>query len=277
MSFDSPRKVKEVCKKYGLRPSKFRGQNFLIDKNVVQNIIKACELGRGDKILEIGPGLGVLTDELSKKAKKILAVDIDAKILDILDHEFDWNNVELIRKDILKLPNEIIAERLGRDYFLVSNLPYQISSEVLEKFLTQKPKPKKIIIMVQREFGERMLEGAPHANLLSLMVEFNADVKKLFRVSKNSFWPVPKVDSVIMEVIPRDRKFLSKEEQIIFWDMVKSGFRSKRKYLISNLDKYTNIPKKIITSSFDELELDRKIRPENLGLKDWLAFFHKIN
>jgi len=277
MSFDSPRKVKEVCKKYGLRPSKFRGQNFLIDKNVVQNIIKACELGRGDKILEIGPGLGVLTDELSKKAKKILAVDIDANILDILDHEFDWNNVELIRKDILKLPNEIIAERLGRDYFLVSNLPYQISSEVLEKFLTQKPKPKKIIIMVQREFGERMLEGAPHANLLSLMVEFNADVKKLFRVSKNSFWPVPKVDSVIMEVIPRDRKFLSKEEQIIFWDMVKSGFRSKRKYLISNLDKYTNIPKKIITSSFDELELDRKIRPENLGLKDWLAFFHKIN
>jgi len=277
MSFDSPRKVKEACKKYGLRPSKFRGQNFLIDKNVVQNIIKACELGRGDKILEIGPGLGVLTDELSKKAKKILAVDIDANILDILDHEFDWNNVELIRKDILKLPNEIIAERLGRDYFLVSNLPYQISSEVLEKFLTQKPKPKKIIIMVQREFGERMLEGAPHANLLSLMVEFNADVKKLFRVSKNSFWPVPKVDSVIMEVIPRDRKFLSKEEQIIFWDMVKSGFRSKRKYLISNLDKYTNIPKKIITSSFDELELDRKIRPENLGLKDWLAFFHKIN
>jgi len=277
MSFDSPRKVKEACKKYGLRPSKFRGQNFLIDKNVVQNIIKACELGRGDKILEIGPGLGVLTDELSKKAKKILAVDIDANILDILDHEFDWNNVELIRKDILKLPNEIIAERLGRDYFLVSNLPYQISSEVLEKFLTQKPKPKKIIIMVQREFGERMLEGAPHANLLSLMVEFNADVKKLFRVSKNSFWPVPKIDSVIMEVIPRDRKFLSKEEQIIFWDMVKSGFRSKRKYLISNLDKYTNIPKKIITSSFDELELDRKIRPENLGLKDWLAFFHKIN
>ena len=277
MSFDSPRKVKEVCKKYNFRPSKFRGQNFLIDKNVVQNIIKACELGRGDKILEIGPGFGVLTDELSKKVKKVLAVDIDTNILDILDHEFDWKNVELIHKDILKFSNEKIAKYLGRDYFLVSNLPYQISSEVLEKFLTQNPKPKKLIIMVQREFGERMLEGAPHANLLSLMVEYHADVKKLFRVSKNSFWPAPKVDSVVMEIIPQNRKFLSKEEEIIFWDMVRSGFRSKRKYLAGNLNNYSNIPKEIIKTSFDELGFDQKIRSENLGLEDWLALFRKIN
>lgn len=276
MSFDTPSTVKEVLSRYNMRPIHGRGQNFLVDKNVIQKIIKESSIKSSEYILEIGPGLGVLTNELSGRAKKVLTIDIDKNIINLLEQEFEWPNVSILRKDILKISNADIVKSLGsRKYKLISNLPYQITSEVIEKFLTQEPRPAEIILMIQREVGERILTSAPHANLLSLMVEFYAEPKILFRVSKNSFYPVPKVDSVIMKFIPKDAP-LKSEENKPFWEMVRAGFRSKRKYLFSNLSSYTKYSKDELSLAWDSLGMDRKIRPESLSLGEWLKLFSKI-
>jgi len=276
MSFDTPSKVKEILLRYNMRPVHGRGQNFLVDKNVIQKIIKESNIKSTDNILEIGPGLGVLTNELSGKVKKVLAIDIDKNIINLLEQEFEWPNVSILKKDILKISNNEICKSLGsKKYKLISNLPYQITSEVIEKFLTEEPQPTEILIMIQREVGERILTRAPHANLLSLMVEFYSDPKKLFRVSKNSFYPVPKVDSVIMKFIPKEPPLKSSVIKP-FWEMVRAGFRSKRKYLFSNLASYTNYSKDELSKAWDSLGWGRKIRPENLSLGDWLKLFSKI-
>ncbi len=277
MSFDTPSKVKEILSKYDFKPMHRRGQNFIIDKNIIQKIIQQSQITPTDHILEIGPGLGVLTNELSANAKKVLAVDIDKKIINILENEFNWPNVKIIKSDILKISNKEIVKYLGsRKYKLIANLPYQITSEVIAKFLKEDPRPSRIIIMVQREVGERMLEGAPHTNLLALMVELYSDAKKLFQVSKNSFYPVPKVESVVMELIPKAKISLKPNQESRFWELVKAGYRSKRKYLQNNLASHAKVSKSQLESAWRELGWDKKIRPENLSLKDWLALFDKI-
>jgi len=277
MSFDTPSKVKEILSKYDFKPMHRRGQNFIIDKNIIQKIIQQSQITPTDHILEIGPGLGVLTNELSAHAKRVLAVEIDKTIINILENEFDWPNVKLLKSDILKISNKEIAKHLGsKKYKLIANLPYQITSEVIAKFLKEDPKPEYIVIMVQREVGERMLEGAPHTNLLALMVEFYADAKKLFRVSKNSFYPMPKVESVVMELVPKAKTALRSSQESRFWELVKAGYRSKRKYLQNNLASHAKVSKSQLESAWRELGWDKKIRPENLCLKDWLALFDKL-
>jgi len=281
MSFDTPTKVKEICKKYNFQPRKSRGQNFLVEKNVVTKIINASNIGASDCILEIGPGLGIMTDELSRQAKKILAVEIDKKIVEILQNEFSWPNVDIVRSDILDIANETIKAKLGcKEYLIVANLPYQITSPIIEKFLIGKDKPERLVVMVQREVGDRMLAKPPHMNLLALMIEFYSSTKKLFRVSKNSFWPKPKVDSVVMEIIPKKNKeiemIFSNGNINSFWELVRNGYRSKRKYLANNIAPFLKISKDKIMEIFQFLDWDAKIRPENLSLDDWVSLYQQL-
>lgn len=278
MSFDTPSKVKDTLSQYDFKPAHRLGQNFIIDKNIINKIVQESQIKPNDHILEIGPGLGVLTDELSERAKKVLAVDIDKKIINILENEFDWPNVRIIKSDILKISNKDIAKHLGsKKYKLIANLPYQITSEIIAKFLKEDPKPECMVIMVQREVGERMLGQAPHTNLLALMVEFYSNAKKLFRVSKNSFYPVPKVESVVMELVPKSKTTLKVSQAGRFWELVRLGYRSKRKYLQNNLASYAKVPKSRLDSSWHDLGWDTKVRPENLSLKDWLALYDKLS
>jgi 16S rRNA (adenine1518-N6/adenine1519-N6)-dimethyltransferase len=275
MSFDTPAKVKEICQKYNFQPSKRRGQNFIIDKNIINKIIAESGVEKDDYVLEIGPGLGVLTDALSPKSKKVLSIEIDNKIVKILRNEFKWPNVEILHEDILRVNNKEITRHLNKKYLLIANLPYQITSSILEKFLSRESRPHKMVIMVQREVGERMLATPPHMNLLALLVQFYGEAKILFRISKNSFWPVPKVDSVMMEIMPKVRLPFVGKVQERFWLTVKSGYRAKRKYLMSNLSNYTELSKEKVKKIFKELGWDVKIRAENLSLEDWVMFFEK--
>lgn len=280
MSFDTPAKVKQVCEKYNFKPSRHVGQNFLIDKNIISKIIEQADLGPDDFVVEIGPGLGVLTNELSKKVKKVLAIEVDRKIYNILKNEFSWPNVEILNANILKVSNQEIVGHLDADYKIVSNLPYHITSGIIEKFIKFSPKPKQITIMVQREVGDRMLAEPPDMNLLALMVGFYAAAKKLFKVSKNSFWPVPKVDSVITQLCPKTEQEIEKLIDLRrideFWALVKAGFRSKRKFLYSNLKRHAQVRENVLDSAFSELALNKNIRSQNLSLEKWLNLAKKI-
>jgi len=277
MALDTPSQVKEILTKYSLRPIHGRGQNFLVDKNIIYKIVEAAALGSGEHVLEIGPGLGALTDALAARARKVLAVEIDKNLISILNEEYVWDNVEILNSDILKVPNPEICQHLGSEsYRLIANLPYQITSEVIEKFLTTDPKPEEIIIMVQQEVGERMMARSPRANLLALMVEFYCEPKKLFKVGRNSFYPAPKVDSVIMRLTPKRELALMPEKIKEFWPLVRSGYRSKRKFLINNLANYSGNSKPELESAWQDLGWNPKTRAESIKLEDWLKLFQKL-
>ncbi|MBU0649255.1 ribosomal RNA small subunit methyltransferase A [Patescibacteria group bacterium] len=281
MNFDTPAKVKEICKKYGFRPQRARGQNFLIDKNIIAKIIERAALAPQDSILEIGPGLGVLTAALAGAAKKVLAVEQDKKLFQILSDEFNLPNVKFINSDILKISNQKIAELLGsKEYEIVSNLPFQITSSIFEKFLANEPRPKHLIFMIQREVAERVIAASPRMNLLALFVQFHARAQILFRVGKNSFWPIPKVDSAVIELVPKSSdvldRALGRADINNFWHLVKMGYRSKRKYLFNNLVRYANISKSDLALIFGQLGMDPKIRAQNLDLQNWLDLAKKI-
>jgi len=213
MDLLSPKTIKELLNKYGAAPLKQMGQNFLINRGVLQKIICAANLDREDTVLEIGPGLGQMTQELAKRVKKVIAIEKDKKFVEILKETLkEYKNVEVIQDDILKTKK---LKLLTKNYKLIANLPYYITSPVIRKFLEIENKPKEMILMVQKEVAQRICacppslrSGAgrrakpPQMSLLAVSVQFYAQPKILGYASKGSFWPQPKVDSAILRLKP---------------------------------------------------------------------------
>jgi 16S rRNA (adenine1518-N6/adenine1519-N6)-dimethyltransferase len=257
--------MKDILKRYNIRPSKKLGQNFLIDKGVLRKIIDAAELHPNDIVLEIGPGLGILTIELAKRTKKVIAVEKDMVIAQVLEKilkENKINNVKVVNKDILQISNQI----QNLNYKLVANLPYYITSPVIRKFLETKDQPKLMILMVQKEVAQRICAAPPKMSLLSVAVQFYAKPEIISYVSKKSFTPSPKVDSAIIKIKPQPIPKINTKK---FFNLVKNGFSSKRKMLKNNLG--------IKESILKDLGLNPKTRAENLSIQDWLKLFHKLD
>ncbi len=255
--------MKEIFKQYNIKPSKKLGQNFLVDRGVLKKIIHAANLNSDDIVLEIGPGLGVLTIELAKRVKKVIAIEKDRRMCEILKKVLkNYKNVEIINKDILDVG---YSTSHIETYKLVANLPYYITSPVIRKFLEAKNNPRLMILMVQKEVAQRICAQPPKMSLLSIAVQFYAKPEIISYVSKKSFYPQPKVDSAIIKIIPKPIPKINIKK---FFNLVKKGFSNKRKMLKNNL--------KIEESLLKDLGLNPKIRAENLSIKDWLKLFHKI-
>ncbi|MBI4709346.1 MAG: 16S rRNA (adenine(1518)-N(6)/adenine(1519)-N(6))-dimethyltransferase [Candidatus Portnoybacteria bacterium] len=233
MNLLSAQTIKYLLSKYGTTPLKQLGQNFLIDKNILDKIIEAAQIKKADTILEIGPGLGTLTQELAKKAKRVIAIEKGRNMIQILKETLrDYGNAEIIEGDALKFPitslfvipvktgiqdNEQIPAFAGTtsgsrfkpgmtkvyNYKLVANLPYYITSPVIRKFLESNNPPSEMILMVQKEVAQRICAEPPEMSLLAVSVQFYAQPKILHYVSKSCFWPQPKVDSAIIKIIPK--------------------------------------------------------------------------
>lgn len=287
MSLSSSNTIKQLCKKYKISPQKHRGQSFLVDKNVLGKIVKLADIKKGDTILEIGPGFGVLTHELAQRAKKVVAVELDKKLFQALqDNLTDYKNIILINEDILEFPISNF-QFPNLNYRLIANLPYSIASAVLRKFLTptplpplirgerkkQVPRPKDIIVLVQQEVAERIMADSGNMNLLALNVQLYGQPEILMKVKPGSFWPKPKVVSVLLR-IKVGRGYKNKVGQFndkLFWQIVKAGFRAKRKQLINNFS--NNLPavsKRDAEKWLKQADLSPKIRAEDLGLEDWV-------
>ena len=255
--------MKEILKKYKIRPLKRLGQNFLIDKRVLEKIVNAANLSSDDIVLEIGPGLGVLTIELAKRVKKVIAIEKDRRMCEILKKVLkNYKNVEIINKDILDVG---YSTSHIETYKLVANLPYYITSPVIRKFLEAKNKPRLMVLMVQKEVAQRICAQPPKMSLLSIAVQFYAEPEIINYVSKKSFYPQPKVDSAIIKITPKPIPKINTKK---FFNLVKKGFSSKRKMLKNNLG--------IKESLFEELGLNPKTRAENLAVQNWIKLFHKI-
>jgi len=266
--------IKTLCRQYNIVPAKSRGQNFLLDRNIIQKIVAAADLSPADTVLEVGPGLGGLTDFLAERAGQVIAVELDKKILLFLQAKMaDWTNVRLVEADILKLNlSQWGLSDFG--YKVVANLPYNITAKFLRNFLANSPKPQEMILMVQKEVAQRLTASPGQLSVLGLAAQFYGQPKILFAVGKNCFWPKPAVDSAVIKItINRE---LPQIEEKLFFRTVKIGFSAKRKQLHNNLAAGFDLPDQAVKKILSDLGLDEKIRAQDLSLKDWLNLAGKF-
>ena len=234
------------------------GQNFLVNKGILDKIIRAAELDKNDTILEIGPGEGILTEKLAEKASKVIAVEKDRRLIVPLQEKFKNKSVEIIKADILKFKIENLKFH-DFGYKIVGNIPYYITSHLLKTIFEEWPAPKLIVLMVQKEVAQRMVAKPPHMNLLALSIQFYAEPKIVSYVSKGSFRPIPKVDSALLRIKLR-RAQQSKELTEKFFKLIKTAFAGKRKQLKNTVGLET----------LNKAGIKPELRPEELSLDDWL-------
>ena len=276
-------KTKAICKQNDFVPLRRRGQNFLIKPKIIKRIIDIAEIGKEDVILEIGPGLGALTKPIADKCKKIIAVEIDKKLVEILKKRLgDYKNIEIIKGSIL---DGISNFNLGaKRYKVISNLPFNITGRILRILLEQKDKPELIVVVVQKEVAQRIMAQPPYMSLLSLSIQFYSQVRAVFNINKSNFWPQPKVDSMALKIKPNKFK-IKKEIEDNFFQLIKAGFSSKRKYLLNNLSKSvimqninhwnTKEKKEFFLEIFKKIGLNKKVRAQELSLKQWIEITSK--
>lgn len=275
--------TRDIVFSAGIHPRKFRGQNFLIDKNIIKKIIAAADLRSDDAVLEIGPGLGALTSWLAEAVGQVTAVEVDKIFYQLLIEKFgDNKKIKIINEDILKFDLSSFPER--DNYKIVANLPYRITSPILFKFLRSDYPPRNLIIMAQKEVAERMTARPPRMNLLALLTRFYAQPKICFTVPRGCFWPRPKVDSAVvkLDLFAANEKKYSAIDSAKLFALFKFGFAMKRKKLINNLWQGINRDELIFSAAerrkfskdwlatvFRRLNLDTNIRAEELDLIAW--------
>jgi len=284
MDLTSKRIIKNLLKKYQTCLSKRFGQNFLIDKKVIKKIITTANLGANDIILEIGPAIGNLTIELAKKVKRVVAVEKDPRMAEILKETLkDFNNVEIIQGDILKskllnskfqapnprqIPNS--KSKIPKNYKVVANLPYYIVAPVIRKFLETENQPKEMVLMVQKEVAQRICAKPPKMSILAVSVQFYAKPEIISFVSKKSFWPSPKVDGAIIKIIPK--KLLVKPGLAnLFFRIVRAGFSQPRKQILNNLSNMLKLKKEKVKAWLLKNNIQPNQRAETLIIEDWIA------
>jgi 16S rRNA (adenine1518-N6/adenine1519-N6)-dimethyltransferase len=296
---DLLKKTQELCRLYEIKPARSKGQNFLIKDDIYEQIIDASDLHAEDVVLEVGPGLGFLTSRLAKKVKKVIAVELDDKLAKVLQIGLDSQgvmNVEVVNRNILDLKWPLInstsprPSSLGgaRDrlwpgegvtaYKIVANLPYNISSVFLRKFLSAEEKPELMVLMLQKEVAERICARPGKMSLLAVSVQFYAEPMIVKKVDANCFWPEPAVGSAIIKLqvespaSPAGRR-KSKVDEREFFRLVKIGFSARRKMLKNNLAAGYKMDQKIIAVNIKKAGLSENCRPQELSVDDWLKLF----
>lgn len=263
------------------KPKKYLGQNFLKKEKaqkIIKEIIRATEIKKEDIILEIGPGFGVLTKEIVKKAQKIIAVEKDKRLADYLKQDKNLKDLCRLSSCQLKIINEDVLKFNFKDYNLtpynfkvVGNIPYSITSPLIRKFLGSEIKPSLMVLMVQKEVGERIL-GKNKESFLSNFVKFYGKPKIIKNVSRETFWPKPKVDSVILKIEDIQDKYKNIDQEK-FFEFLHIGFSQPRKQIKNNLNK---IFKEKTDEVLRKCNIDPQKRPENLKLDDWIKIFGQL-
>jgi 16S rRNA (adenine1518-N6/adenine1519-N6)-dimethyltransferase len=292
-----------------MQPKKSLGQNFLKDRKVLEKIIQAADLTPDDLVIEIGPGEGVLTEELIKKTKKVIAIEKDDNLAARLDSRLRSprcsfgraggnDKIKIINDDILKINLPELIEKYfchserseeSRDpsrslrmtscdvnYKVVANIPYYITSPIIKLFLETQYPPKEMILMVQKEVAERICAKPGKMSILALSVQYYARPELLFYVDKKSFYPVPEVDSAVIR-ITHNMNCIAPEESKKFFKTVKIGFAAKRKTLINNLANGFHLDKKTVEEKMKKVSLSGTQRAQELSVEDWKKLTEKLS
>ncbi len=255
---------------HGMRPNKSFGQNFLIDRSLLERMVEAAEIQLDDQVLELGAGTGVLTRELARRARRVVAVELERDMLTLLAKTTgSLPNVERLARNLLYLdPQDVFAQE---PYKLVANLPYYITAPTFRHFLESANKPRLLVVMVQYEVAQRMVAGPGDMSLLGVSVQFYGQPSIVARVPARSFYPAPKVDSAILRVDVLDRVPLSLVERDDFFHIVQAGFAGRRKQLHNSLTHHLHRKNEEIRACLSVANIDPSRRAETLTIDDWLA------
>ena len=263
--------LKNLLKSLHLKPKEILGQNFLVSEEVLEEILGVAEIQEGETVVEIGPGLGVLTGELVAAASKVIAIEKDERFAGLLKKVYSENkNLEIIESDVLKYN----LEKISGPYKIVANIPYYLTSHLIQNLLALENKPKKIVLMVQKEVGDRLTAQAGELSLLGISVQIFADVSIAAMVPKENFYPKPKVDSCIVVIDPREKFKIN--DQKLFFRILKAAFAGKRKQLHNSLMNGFKLSKPQIEKILDEAEIKLSARPQELRIEEWIGLYERI-
>jgi len=266
--------IRSELRGYGLFPKKRLGQHFLVDPNILNKVIRTAGVGEQDVVLEIGPGLGAMTLALSREAKKVIAVEIDPKLAAILKEKTkDQDNVEVVKSDILSLDFRHFLEREGCPVKVVANLPYQISTPLLFRFVESKEVFSAFTLMLQKEVAQRMAArpGGKEYGPLSIFVQLSLDASIRFFIKPSAFFPPPKVESAVVQMAWKEKPMIQANEEEWFRRVVKACFGYRRKTLANALKHSELSLPQSIESRMEEAGIDPRRRPETLTIEEFAS------
>ena len=265
----------EIIKKYGFKMTKSLGQNFLINENILDNIIESANINNDDVVLEIGTGIGTLTQRLCEKAKKVVAVEIDKNLIPILNETLsDYDNISIINKDILKtdINEELKNLSIHQKIKVVANLPYYITTPIIMKVLEDKVDVDCMVLMLQKEVADRMnaIPSTKDYGSLSIAVQYYCDTSIVCKVPKSSFIPEPNVDSLVLKLVVNEKRKVDIKDEDLFFKIVRGSFSKRRKTILNSLSNYEDLgDKEKIQKLLEISEIDSKRRGETLSIYEF--------
>lgn len=257
------------------KPKKNWGQNFLKNPEIASNVVAAAAIIKSDTIIEVGPGTGILTEELVKTGAKIYAIEKDFELVEKLKRNIGTpKNLKIVHQDALWFDHSTISGK----FKVVANIPYNITSPLIRKFIEGENKPELMVLMVQKEVAERITAkpGDSNRGYLTLIVEFYADAEILFEVSRNEFYPVPKVDSAVVKITtnrPHLRSGVKEVQPEFFFKIVKAGFAAKRKQVHNSLAATLRLDQDIVLDILKKANIESTLRAEDLTLDQWIELY----
>jgi 16S rRNA (adenine1518-N6/adenine1519-N6)-dimethyltransferase len=278
MKLYAPSTIREIKEKYGFRLTKSLGQNFLTDKNIIDQIIEGAGIGENDLVIEIGPGIGVITYEASLEARKVIAIEIDKNLIPILAETLaDRDNIEIVNSDVLKTDvNALIAKARAEDpaienIRIIGNLPYYITTPIIMKLLEDGVEADSMTVMMQKEVADRIKANpcTKAYGALSVAVQYYCEVSGVVNVPKEVFIPQPKVDSAVLNLTVRKEKSVEVADRDLFFAVVKAGFGQRRKTLNNSLMGVSGITKEAVQASLEAAGIEPSRRAETLDLEEF--------
>lgn len=266
--------LRDLLYSHGMRPNKAFGQNFLVDRAVLQQIVDAAELEQGDQVLEVGAGTGVLTRELVRLARRVVAVELEQGMLKLLEKTTrGYTNVEIIARNLLYLePEEVFGQE---SYKLVANLPYYITAPTFRHFLESANPPRLLVVMVQHEVAQRIVAGPGDLSMMGVSVQFYGRPRIIARVPARAFYPAPKVDSAILRVDVFEQAPLTRQERDSFFRVVQAGFSERRKQVHNSLAHGLHRKDEVIREWLAAAGIEANRRAETLSIEEWLRLWRE--
>lgn len=273
--------VRSVLSKHGFNFSKALGQNFLINPSVCPRMAENCGADENTGVIEIGAGIGVLTAELAKRAKKVVSIELDTRLLPVLEETLgEFDNVEIVNADVMKTDlHALIEEKFqGMDVVVCANLPYYITSPIITMLLEEKLPIKAITVMIQKEAADRLSTpvGSRDSGAITVCTNYYAEVKHLFNVSRGSFMPPPNVDSTVIKLEIRPEPAVKVSDEKKFFRMVKAAFAQRRKTAVNSIASGMGLSKNQVAEALEKSGLDINVRAEKLTMEELAALSENL-
>jgi 16S rRNA (adenine1518-N6/adenine1519-N6)-dimethyltransferase len=274
--------VRRLLKEFDIQPRKSLGQNFLTDQRALERIVEAAELGPEDIVLEIGPGLGALTRRLAAEAGRVVTVELDQRLVEVLKQtvaaKADLPNVEIIHGDILELnPADLLERQMTSfQYKVVANLPYYITSAILRHLLTAEVRPRLMVVTVQLEVARRIIAEPGDMSLLAVSVQFYGRPRIVTRIKAGAFYPSPQVDSAVIRIDLGDRPVVEVDDAGRFFEIVRAGFAQRRKQLRNALAAELGLPASEVAQALGRASVNPRRRAQTLSLEEWARVWREM-